>query len=46
VGAPYCVYADKGSYGVQTQIFGDSLIYVFVRSDTDPPQGWMLSQAT
>jgi hypothetical protein len=46
VGAPYCVYADKNSYGVQTQIFGDSLIYVFVRSDTDPPQGWMLSQAT
>jgi len=46
VGAPFCVYEFDGSWGVQTQLFGDSLIYLFVRTDGNSPQGWMLTQAT
>jgi hypothetical protein len=46
VGAPFCAYVFEKGWGVQTFIFADSLIYVFLRTDTHPPQGWMLSQAT
>jgi hypothetical protein len=46
VGAPFCVYADDKGWGVQTQLFGDSMIYVFVRTDGNASPGWMVTQAT
>jgi hypothetical protein len=46
VGAPSCVYADRRGWGVQTQLFGDSMLYVFVRTDKSAPEGWMVTQAT
>ena len=46
IGAPYCVYADDKGWGVQTQLFGDSMIYLFVKTDKPTPEGWMVTQST
>ena len=46
VGAPYCVYQFANSWSVQTQLFADSMIYVFVKTDTPAPEAWMLTQST
>lgn len=45
-GAPFCVYAWDKEWGVQTQLFGDSMIYLFVRTDGREPLGRMLTQST